>query len=476
MALTGIYSRLGSDYAYGSLYCMMSNADDLSYYYRNASMSSSKVFSNDYNSSTGDLYNTWSMMYDGINNANVLLENIDKASMNEPTRTRIKGEAKFLRAYFHFLLAQMYLDIPLRDKSLSDITSHSLAATPHKQVIDWVITEMEQSVDMVDDSAFDTQVGHVKKDAVMGILARVYLWRAGFPCNGGHDDYVKAAEWAKKVKDANKHRLNPDIYVLWKNICGDAYDKEYNESIWEMEATGTRLDGINTDSRIGNTFGNLQLSQDLGYTYAFYAGTLVLWDLFSENDTRRDLSMAEYYYDKNANKILWQDNEIVDRRCGKFRREWETLTPRNKNWTPENFPILRYADVLLMIAEAENEANQGPTALSYECINMVRKRAGIAELNGLSYNEFQKEVRDERGRELCFEATRKYDLVRWGIYVDAIHNKLGTLTSDARWSKADYASGCKVYCERTSERNLFFPIPSKELAVNVDIEQNSYWK
>ncbi len=479
-ALTGIYSRLATNNIYGNSYsCMISNIDDLSYYIRNASQTSTKVFGNDHDSSSSELYEFWCDAYEGINNANSLLENIDNAVMDDNVRVRIKGEAKFLRAYFHFILAQAFLDIPLRDKTLEDINSHALAATPHKEVIDWVIKEMEECVDMVDDSSYDLQVGHVKKNTVMGILARVYLWRAGSPCKGGKSDYAKAAEWANKVKESNKQSLNPDVYAMWKNICSDKIDTQYNESIWEMEATGTRTDGTWTMSRIGNTIGNLQQNSKLtglGYTYAFFAGSLILWDLYSSKDLRRDLSMAPYTYNSSDKMITWASSKIVVRRCGKYRREWETLSPKNKNWTPENYPILRYADVLLMIAEGENESNGSPTSLAYECINLVRNRAGLSNLANLSYSQFQQEVRDERGRELCFESLRRYDLVRWGIYVDAIHNKLGVATADSRWATDDIASGCKSYCARTGEKHQFFPIPAKELAVNTLLEQNSYWK
>ena len=93
----------------------------------------------------------------------------------------------------------------------------------------------------------------------------------------------------------------------------------------------------------------------------------------------------------------------------------------------------RYADVLLMLAEAENEAGTAPTDLAYDAINEVRERAGIDKVEHLSYAEFQQEVRDERARELCFESLRKYDLIRWGIYYDAAHNKLTEATNDKRW-------------------------------------------
>ena len=226
--------------------------------------------------------------------------------------------------------------------------------------------------------------------------------------------------------------------------------------------------------------GNIQKSTanpGTGYSYGFYAPTLILWDLYEAGDNRRDLYIAPYQIKANGEKSNWTATQIVQRACGKFRREWETSSNKQKSYTPENYPILRYADVLLMLAEAENEANQGPTALAYECINAVRSRAGLTTpLSGLSYEAFQQELRDERGRELCFESLRKYDLVRWGIYVDAIHNKLGAATQDSRWAPGNQYQGVKDYVSRTQERHQFMPIPTKELDVNGKLQQNIYWK
>lgn len=316
----------------------------------------------------------------------------------------------------------------------------------------------------------------------MGILARVYLWRAGYPANGGQPYYAKAAYWANEVKKSNKHKMNPDVEAIWRNMASDKYDTEYNESIWEAEFIGNRTaDGIGnyTDGRIGNVIGNLQKctkSTGNGYGYGFYAATLILWDLFDKNDKRRDLSIAPYWYDVNDNKKTWTNKQIVQRSCGKFRREWESSSMKDKSYTPENYPILRYGDVLLMLAEAENEAHQGPTDLAYECINEIRQRAGISKLEGLSYTDFQQAVRDERARELCFESLRKYDLVRWGIYVEAVHDKLGAATQDKRWATGNQFIGARDYAARTQEKHQFLPIPTKELDVNGKLEQNKYWK
>ena len=351
---------------------------------------------------------------------------------------------------------------------------------------------MEDCLSLVDNKEYDKSPSHVKENTVYGILARVCLWRAGAPSNGGEAFYKKAAQYANEVYKSKKHDLNPDVYAMWKCMATDKYDTQYNESIWEVEFIGTRLDNNYTESRIGNTIGNAQRNGEAsgkGYTYAFYAGTLVLWDLFEKNSTdkRRDLSMAPYYLNAKDAQVKWKKHEITMRRCGKFRREWETAEAKNKNWTPENYPILRYADVLLMLAEAENEVNKQPTDLAYTALNLVRKRAGIPEVKTLSYDQFQQEVRDERARELCFESIRKFDLVRWGIYTDRMQNVLGAAAADKRWNsqsqsdvKADKTGGkynfAGTVAAKTEEKHQFYPIPNKELSVNTKLEQNKWWK
>lgn len=112
--------------------------------------------------------------------------------------------------------------------------------------------------------------------------------------------------------------------------------------------------------------------------------------------------------------------------CAKFRREYEPAAKRNKNLTSINFPILRYSDVLLMVAEAENEYWGYPTDLAKECLRDVRIRAGISDnTNDLnSQNAFRNAIKDERAMELCFEFTRRFDLIRWGEFVDKMNEQV----------------------------------------------------
>src|SRR5690606_29838644 len=102
-------------------------------------------------------------------------------------------------------------------------------------------------------------------------------------------------------------------------------------------------------------------------------------------------------------------------------REYEKELPRSVDRSPTNFPLLRYADVLLMFAEAENEMN-GPTEEAYDAVNQVRARAEAYAFTGLDQDDFRQAIRDERARELCFEGLRKFDLIRWGIFEQAMRN------------------------------------------------------
>lgn len=157
--------------------------------------------------------------------------------------------------------------------------------------------------------------------------------------------------------------------------------------------------------------------------------------------------------------------------CAKFRREYETAAKKNKNSTSINFPILRYSDVLLMIAEAENEANGGPTPLAYECLNAVRQRAGISQnaTDYISQERFRQAVKDERAMELCFEYTRRSDLIRWGEFVENMNALVMRAQNKQNWGEGQQAAPFF----RVTSAYRYFPIPESEKAVNKLITGNN---
>lgn len=154
-ALAAVYYPMATANLYGNFYSTeMTNIDDLSYYTRNSNFSG-KLWANDYTSTTQEIWNIWEALYTGIKNANGLLENIDKAEMSQIAKDRIKGEAKFLRAYYHFLLVQAFYEVPIRKQSLDDINAASMPATSNAEALDWIIKEMEDCIPLVDKKEYD---------------------------------------------------------------------------------------------------------------------------------------------------------------------------------------------------------------------------------------------------------------------------------------------------------------------------------
>lgn len=520
MSLTSVYNRLTRQEVYGNVYpLMVVGTDDLGYYDRNTIPVG--IFNNNYSTSDPDVLKLWKFLYEGINNANFLLENIGNVpDMKPETKTLYTGEAKFLRAYCYFLLAQCWGDVPYRTESQQIPTDVDFANMPQKEVLERVVAEMEEAEGMVGEID-EVPSGRVNKSAVRGILARVYLKLAGWPVNGGKPMYEKAAFWAKEVNKDKKHRLNPDYAQIFINYAADEIDTKYRESIWEAEFKGNRQDAHQGAGRLGNTIGiangDNSLTSD-GYCYGFISCTINLWDMYNDidgdgmvdegfeegsvnerehPDVRRDWNIAPFRYAKKKtgeyiklnwgykgeknitvdgeDKGVYAATQYVQRNAGKYRREYEAITPRDKNQTPTNYPILRYADVLLMIAEAENEVNQGPTQSAYDAVNEVRKRSikDVEEITDMDYAAFKQLVKDERARELCFEGTRKYDLIRWGD--DYLNNMraVAANTSDSRWDKnKNFAA---AYANNAGERYKWLPIPNRELGLNKLLKQNPEW-
>lgn len=181
---------------------------------------------------------------------------------------------------------------------------------------------------------------------------------------------------------------------------------------------------------------------------------------------------GDFYKTTPAN-LTTRDGLARDLCAAKFRREYEPATKKNKNNTSINFPIMRYSDVLLMIAEAENEVNGRPTQEALDKINEVRTRAGICKLQELedyqdNQDYFRNAIKDERAREFCFEFTRRYDLIRWGDYIENMHN-LVSETGEKYWRWGlQVASFFNI-----PESYNYFPIPESEMSVNKLIKTNN---
>lgn len=158
------------------------------------------------------------------------------------------------------------------------------------------------------------------------------------------------------------------------------------------------------------------------------------------------------------------------RNAGKWRREtvYEKQMSAKSLYTTINFPILRYADVLLMYAEAINEYAGAPDDQAKDAIREIRKRAGVKTDESLlgDYRSFRDLVRNERGRELAFEGLRKWDLIRWGTFVEKMHNAGTNQPTENKYRNVSYTNYASANYANVTARHIYLPIPTKELAVN----------
>ncbi len=492
-ALTGVYVTLTSDnlYAY-ALWGIFGLPTDESFYKNSTVFNGPQVLN--YTSSNNTIYNTWQDLYEGINRANLLLDNINKPVMKDSVRNLIKGQALFLRGYYYFLLVSNWGDVPM---PLTATTSPDNLSSPRidaKIVYDQIISDMTLADSLVAPITKYGYGGRVSKTAVEGILARVCLFRAGFPFTDDHSVwYSKSLYWSNKVINSGIHSLNPSYSQVFINNCQNIH--EIKECIWEVEFYGTGIGNpYPQTSKLGSYNGILCSDLEIGFSYAQINAQAKLFNAFPDNlkltssDLRRDWAISPYKWDTSINGVTvikknnFKITEIYNRSAAKWRREYELSANKTKNNTSINFPLLRYADVLLMKAEAENELNNGPTTADIEAVNQVRRRGYGLPVNtpstvtdlpsGITYANFQLAVYDERFRELCFEGLRRNDLIRWGTYVSTMKDLANIIKTSAP-GNFQFAA---LAGNNIDSRHVLFPIPINEISLNPGIgRQNPGW-
>jgi len=390
--LNGVYDNLGSNELYGRdmLYAYNAQSDEAAFNIWLSSGALAYAYY-EYNASTPEIRAFWTALYRGIYRANLLIANIDKPTMNEERRKIIKGEALFLRGYHYFLLASNFGAVPLITEPTKSVTDVSIARTPLPQVYAQVLSDMTDAEKLLEKQTVSKlkYSGKVTRTAVQGILARVCLQMAGEPLKD-KSKYQQAKDWAYKVIISGEHELNKDYTDIYIKLARDEYDVK--ESMWEIEFYGNGTGTTETNNF--NTLAGIRASDlNIGYNSGRISTTQTLFNLYDVTDPsstavirptldlRRDWNCANYEYGLTAVGVKTTITKPYSMYMGKWRREYETFTPKTK-LSPINTSILRYSDVLLMYAEAANEVNGGPTDSAYNAINLVRRRAYGKELNG----------------------------------------------------------------------------------------------
>jgi hypothetical protein len=380
-ALNGVYDNLGS--LYGTIIHYRLNFEgDEGWYVKNAPLNGPQIY--DFTASHSDIQGFWNNLYIGINRANYLLTNLNNnTSIDAGVRSQVEGEALFLRAYYYFMLVQNYGGVPLILKPALSVDEVDAPKATAKEVYEQIIADMTKAEGLVPSITSLGYSGRVNKSAVRGILARVCLYMAGYPVRD-ISKYKDARDWAKKVMDdgAAGHELNPSYSRVFINLVSDKYD--IKESLWEVEYWGNKTDAYTETGYLGYVNGPATANLETGNGYGGLKVTADLYYRFQNGDIRRDWSIASFNYGNasqpaNTKTFITSVSRATayNRFPGKYRREYEVVLPKNSAATPTNCPLLRYSDVLLMFAEAENEMaeNAAPTQAAIDAVNKVRQRA-----------------------------------------------------------------------------------------------------
>ncbi|WP_353134639.1 RagB/SusD family nutrient uptake outer membrane protein [Pseudopedobacter sp.] len=386
--LRSVYHSLQAYSLYGTLmhYRLGFEADE-GYYAR--SSPASGPHANDFTSGHTDINSFWRDLYVGIARANNFIANVDaNPAIDEEYRNKLRGEALFLRGYFYFMLVKTFGGVPLILEPLSDVENIDIPRATDKEVYDQILADMKEAEQLVDGIEKIGHGGRINKSAVRGILARVCLYMAGYPLRD-LTKYQEAKNWAYKVisDPLAGHALNPSFSQIFINYAQDKYDPK--ESIWEIEFKGNGQDAYTEMGQVGYLNGPQTTSDVIGQGFGGVKATSKLYSIYKLGDLRRDWTIASFTYsgtkhDFSASYTTSTSQTYLNNRdAGKFRREYETLTPKHKTQTPQNYPILRYSDVLLMYAEADyetvhlgNEGSNGmPSDSAKLLVNEVRMRS-----------------------------------------------------------------------------------------------------
>lgn len=446
-----------------------------------------------YNPEFPEYQNMWWHHYIIINRAGLVIQEV--AKMNETVfdspdvKKRIIAEAKFLRAYNYFHLIRMFGDVPFfGDGYVSDPIGAKSATREKVDVIyDFIIKELTEAED---DLGLKLHVdkGRATRGAAQTLLSKVYLTRAGWRLDastakmveGDASNWAFSAEVAKRLMDEGDYYLVDSFQTAFP-VDETVGDEDGPEHIYFINSTMQAFHETNL------YYGPRRNNGSSGYSS--YVGEVELFNKFdTANDKRVDATYLTYVIDqeKNNNRYNLVNTSFIDTfywgaglahlmipHIGKFIGDEEDYQfPPQGNPSATNMPMFRYAEVLLIYAEAENEVAYG-NADAIEAFNKVRRRAGLTEwpnaldVSGSIYPTtqigFREAVRQERRFELAFEQKRLFDLRRWGNLVETIKDRATAI--DATVEDGIRANNITI-------NNNLFPIPYYEIQRNSKLKQN----
>ncbi|MDF5690808.1 RagB/SusD family nutrient uptake outer membrane protein [Aquirufa aurantiipilula] len=400
------------------------------------------------NQGNGEINTLWNNHYATMYNINYALEKLAASTIDATAKAAIEGQLKFIRAYHYFNLTRYFGDVVLATKTLSNPNeSFDLVRSPQAEVYKQIETDLADAVKLLPATYPASGKGKVTKGAAVALLGKVYLTRKNF------------AAAATTLKDILS--LGYSLNANYKDNF-DPAKKNGPESIFEVQYQGGN--DLGEQSNFVYVFAP-RLSQGAvtGYANTTPSGrnipTRDMINAYETGDLRKDISLKTGY--------TLNGTFVGIPFVAKYQYP-HTISGRSDN----NWPVLRYSDALLMLAESINES-AGPTAEALGYVNAVRKRAGLAELAGLSKEGLRAAIMQERRVELAFENHRWFDLQRTmtpselTTYMNA-HGAREKANPTVQRGGIAFNALDYVY----SDFEYYLPIPAPQILINSKLTQN----
>ncbi|WP_167459388.1 RagB/SusD family nutrient uptake outer membrane protein [Pedobacter jejuensis] len=424
-ALTGAYSSLrpiyNEQYGFGEL------PSDNAQTYGESEVLYGEQDKLTWTANSANLQGAWARFYAAIAYANIVLEHVATPPMTDANRNSYIGQAKFLRALMYFNLVRMFGGVPL---VLNEITSESQAYSYNRASAAAVYAQIEKDLTeaaaVLPASYTSADVGRATSIAANALLGKVYMFQSKFP----------QAEAILATVASTSGTLLP-----YDQIFGQGKDNN-RDIIFAVQYIGGGFGE-------GNTFARSFVPQPSGTTITAVtgnsnnSGTRDLYTTFEPGDNRLNTAIGVY---ASGTLIYYYAKKFVYQSVG-------ANSEGDNDW-----PILRYSDVILLYAEALNENNKTTQALTQ--LNLIRTRSNLAPKTGLSQTDARATIQHERRVELCFEGERWFDLIRWGTMVPVMQAH-----------KANFVPANGQIGNIVSTLALY-PIPTREIQLNKNLTQN----
>ncbi len=372
----------------------------------------SQINRSNYNSllnNPNDLSQSWTTLYEGIGRANLLIANLDiTTTLTDAQKKRAYGEAYFVRAISYSFAVRAWGKVPMRLKPILNSNDVALAKSEITVIYDQIITDLKFAETALPNTVTAALAGRATAGAAKTALAEIYLIKG---------DYTNARNKAKEIMDTKTtygYDLEPSLALLYSPTSATNKEDIFSLKFSQVLNQGSFWASYWADSRAkaagysvsGNRFGGIMS----------WAPIISGWN---NNDLRKQFSLYTNYLINGVLTNAEVEAGLYDTRMGKYKDPNAPIDTGNGN----DFYLLRYADVLLIFAEAENKLNAA-SAPAYDAVNQVRRRAfglpittpsAVADLPaGLTQTQFDDMVFRERGYEFIGECKRWFDMVRTG--------------------------------------------------------------